>query len=203
MPAKTFTAATLTASDVNAYLMDQAVVTCTTGTRPTGIEGRVIFETDTDTIRVYDGTTWLAIWRASATYTPTLTGMVVGTGGSAANTARFGFSGGLLSVNGNIVFGTSGTTFPGSTITATLPAGFTASSTATLLLSVGTANLRDTAPGTSYEGLVRLQSSTSVRFVAYDASATYLTATATSTTVPFTWAAGDGIYWQATVAGAF
>lgn len=60
MAFKTFTAGSvLTAADVNDYLMEQAVITCTSGTRPSAPnEGMTIYETDTDYIRTYDGTTW-------------------------------------------------------------------------------------------------------------------------------------------------
>lgn len=201
MPVKTFTSTTLTASDVNTYLMDQAVVTCTSATRPTGIEGRVIFETDTDTLRVYDGSSWVAIWRKQTTYTPTLVGMAVGTGGSAENTATYGFSGGTLTVSGNIVFGTTGTTFPASTITASLPSGFTASPVYSAT-AAGIASMTDASVGT-YTGYCRLQSASTVRFVVSNTSGTYPTQVSTSTTVPFTWAAGDSITWAASIAGSF
>ncbi len=57
---KTFTSGSpLTASDVNGYLMRQAVVTCTSGARPASpTTGQPIFETDTGLIRVWNGTTW-------------------------------------------------------------------------------------------------------------------------------------------------
>lgn len=63
MAFKTFTAGSvLTAADVNDYLMEQAVITCTSGTRPSSPnEGMTIYETDTDYIRVYDGATWQVI----------------------------------------------------------------------------------------------------------------------------------------------
>jgi hypothetical protein len=49
----------LTASDVNAFLMKQAVIVCTSGTRPSGpVEGMTIYQTDTDTLVMYDGTNW-------------------------------------------------------------------------------------------------------------------------------------------------
>ncbi len=59
---KTFTAAVLTAADVNNYLMKQAVISCTAATRPTAVEGMVIYETDTDKLQVYDGATWQQVW---------------------------------------------------------------------------------------------------------------------------------------------
>lgn len=58
---KVFTAGSvLTAADVNDYLMEQAVIACTSGTRPSAPnEGMVIYQTDTDTFAVYNGTSWL------------------------------------------------------------------------------------------------------------------------------------------------
>ena len=81
MPFKTFTAgAVLTASDVNTYLAKQAVVVCTSTTRPTSPpEGMTIYETDTDKVLVYTTATtgWQPPWNmpwgrvASATGTAT------------------------------------------------------------------------------------------------------------------------------------
>lgn len=46
-------------TDLNGYLMQQAVVTCTSGTRPSSpVAGQPIYESDTKLIRVWDGTTW-------------------------------------------------------------------------------------------------------------------------------------------------
>lgn len=57
---KTFTnGSVLTDAELNGYLMQQAVVTCTSGTRPASpTTGQPIYETDTKRIRVWDGTTW-------------------------------------------------------------------------------------------------------------------------------------------------
>lgn len=199
MPFKTFTSATLPASDVNTFLMDQVVIQCLSTLRPTAVEGLVIYETDTDTLRVWEGSTWRAIWRLPGSYTPTLAGMAIGTGGSAANTADWSFSGGTLTVSGVITFGTSGTTFPGAVITASLPAGFTATSAAARPLGMCTFD----DSGTAHLGTVRGNTTTTVRFVALNAAGTYLTEVATSTTIPFTWGAGDQIRWSATITGTF
>ena len=53
---------TITASWGNA-IRDQVVGTCTSGTRPlaSGNQGRVIYETDTDLLKVSDGSDWLNI----------------------------------------------------------------------------------------------------------------------------------------------
>lgn len=56
MTFKTFTVGeVLTAGDVNNYLMKQAVIGCTSGTRPSGPgAGMTIYETDTKRIKAYD-----------------------------------------------------------------------------------------------------------------------------------------------------
>lgn len=63
MPYKTFNNGdVLTAADVNDYLMEQAVITCTSGTRPSSpVEGMTIYETDTDAIRTYSGSAWTVV----------------------------------------------------------------------------------------------------------------------------------------------
>lgn len=49
----------LTASDVMTYLMNQSVITCTSGTRPPSpAEGWTIYETDTNLFRTHDGSDW-------------------------------------------------------------------------------------------------------------------------------------------------
>lgn len=201
MPVKTFTAATLTTSDVNTFLMDQAVVTCTAASRPTPVDGRVIYETDTETLRVYDGATWVAIWRRASTYTPTLAGMAIGTGGGATNTATFGFSGNTLTVVGSILFGTSGAIFPSAGITVTMPSGFTISPVFNLSI-VGGVTFNDFGT-TAFAGFARVETATTVRFVVASTSGAHLQQVATSTTVPFTWVPGDSIVWQAVVPGSF
>lgn len=56
---KTFTSATLSSADVNDYLMEQAVIQCTSGTRPSSPhEGMTIYETDTNAIKCYSGSAW-------------------------------------------------------------------------------------------------------------------------------------------------
>ena len=60
MPIKTFTSTTLSSADVNNYLMNQAVITCTSGTRPASpTTGMVIYETDTLRFRLWSGTVWV------------------------------------------------------------------------------------------------------------------------------------------------
>jgi hypothetical protein len=77
MAFKTFAPGVLTSSDVNTFLMRQAVIVCTSSTRPASPnEGMTIYETDTDRTSQWNGSAWvdigaLAGWR---TNTPTLSG---------------------------------------------------------------------------------------------------------------------------------
>lgn len=74
MAFKTFTVGeVLTASDVNTYLAKQAVIVCTSGTRPTAAEGMTIYETDTDLLKTYNGTAWVTSSQVAGptSYTPT------------------------------------------------------------------------------------------------------------------------------------
>jgi len=60
MPYKTFTIEEATSSDVNTYLMQQAVITCTAGTRPgSPVSGMRIWQTDTLTGYIYVGGSWV------------------------------------------------------------------------------------------------------------------------------------------------
>lgn len=51
----------LTSANYDTYLRQQVVAQVTSGTRPTGVEGRLITETDTDRIVCYDGTNWVRV----------------------------------------------------------------------------------------------------------------------------------------------
>lgn len=107
MPKKTFTASVLTAADMNTYLMNQAVITCTSGTRPSGpVEGMTIYETDTDCYATYTGTAWEyqlgGVW---SSWTPTLTAITLGNG---TVTARYSITG--KTISGQVVFTAGSTT---------------------------------------------------------------------------------------------
>ena len=48
-----------TSSFHDTYVRQQVVTQCTSATRPTGVEGRLIYETDTDRMWVYSGSAWV------------------------------------------------------------------------------------------------------------------------------------------------
>jgi hypothetical protein len=196
--------ASFTSAFYDDYIREQVVATCTSGTRPTGVEGRLIFETDTNKLKVYNGSTWEDIYMAGATgtYTPTLTGMAIGTGGSAYNSATYTLVPGHLIVQGRLVFGTTGVTLPtASAIGVGPPSGVTLAPLVAALIPAGICYM--TAAGTGYVGSVRAESSSLMRFLATGAAVTYTTTTATSGTIPGTWANGDSISYQFTVPATY
>lgn len=74
MAFKTFAPGVLTSSDVNTFLMRQAVITCTSSTRPSSpAEGMTIYETDTDALAIYTGSLWKYVGHYES-WTPTLYG---------------------------------------------------------------------------------------------------------------------------------
>lgn len=183
------------------------IATCGSGSRPSGVSlrtGLIAEEIDTGNQIRYDGSNW-RYTRASGTYTPTLSGFAIGTGGSAQNTATWHYDGKMLDIVGKITFGTTGTTFPGATITAALPASPAWTIDAAMNSSSHECGLATLATGaTNYEGVVWTNSTTTLRFLAKSINAAaagtdYLKQAATSTTIPATWAAGDSIYWMARV----
>lgn len=138
---------------------------------------------------------------ASGTYTPTLVGMVIGTGGTPINTAKWTFvgfpAGGILTVEGKIKFGTAGQTFPAATITASLPAGYAQINFADQYSHlVAAVTYTDVSPESTYQGCIRPASSTTVRFVTSIVSGTNIAHGGTGTTQPFTWASNDEIYYR-------
>lgn len=134
MPFKTFTPSVLTSADVNTYLAKQAVITCTSGTRPgSPTEGMTIYETDTDCYVTYDGSAWVhdlgGTWR---TYTPNFSGMVLGNG---TTQTRYSVIGKTVHVS-IVVFAGTTTTYSG-TIAISLPRQTAAWYTASTQMGTG------------------------------------------------------------------
>jgi hypothetical protein len=137
------------------------------------------------------------------TYTPTVVGAVTGTGGSAQNAAWYTFVGGsavgdagLLYIEGVWQFGTSGQTFPAATWTFSLPSGFNFDDALSTVMRVGDMTVFDADTSRGYEGKMQYASLTTARVLPVTASGTYTEITATSTTVPITWASNDVLLWR-------
>jgi hypothetical protein len=116
---KTFTPSVLTSADVNDYLMKQAVITCTSSSRPSSpVEGMTIYETDTDCYVTYSGSAWVhdlgGTWRS---YTPTFGSVTLGNG---TVVGRYSVIGKTVSGVAELRAGST-TTYAAGNITVSLP----------------------------------------------------------------------------------
>ena len=134
-----------------------------------------------------------AIGDARTSYTPTLTNVAVGTGGNAETTGKYVKAGRLVVFRVKLVLGTSGASVSG-VIGISLP--FTAAGPAAgynetasfngIFLDVGAA---------LYPTLAIQETNDRINLFPINAAGTFATlGAATSSTVPFTWAAGDQIH---------
>lgn len=184
----------LTASDVNTYLMRQAVITCTSATRPSApSEGMTIYETDTDKILSYSGTAWETglVVGAWTSWTPAFvdsgagTNWAIGDGTISGKYARFGR---VIVANFTIVMGST-TTFGTDIMTITLPVD---TAWTTDERGTGSAIAKDASPTNTYP-LATTVVGQYIGLGALAASSTYATWDAVTNTKPFTWANGDRI----------
>ena len=183
----------LTASNVNTYLMEQSVMNFSTAaardaalTAPS--EGMCAYLDDTNEFCVYDGSAWRLYNTSWTAYTPTLTNVTLGSGGSVVG--FYTTSGRMTIVHVFITLGTSGFSVSG-VITASMPSNRAYASTARF---TGTARMA--VAGTTYPGSL-IGSGGNMLVYAHNASATYLSVTATSSSVPNTWAASNTCLIQA------
>lgn len=142
----------------------------------------------------------------AASYTPTLTSMVVGASGS--NVADYIFYGlpgiggkGILNLQGRIAFGSSGQTFPTGASRIALPPGFNLANTLTVW-HVG--HVRASISGV-YDGVMATEQSNAASLQVMFSSITAATAGTPTTmssptaTFPSTWANLSEIRWQASL----
>ncbi len=191
MPFKVFTAGTkLTAADVNDYLAEQSIATFSSaGARNSAItspvEGQLAYISSSDSFTYHDGSGWQNLLFASAwiAYTPTLTNITLGSGGTSA--FYYQVVGKQVNVRGRITLGSTGALT--GVATFTLPVNAILSDqfwqSGCILNDSGT---------TFYQGVVRVGTSTAT-VLATNAAGTYTTAVNTSATIPFTWGSSDVI----------
>ena len=145
------------------------VTVCTSATRPTSglYEGRLIYETDTDRLMIYDGTTWvqhgveLGAWTS---YTPTL---IQGATNNIAKTvtwARYQKVGRIVSVS--MLLAVTGAGTASNSIQVTLPP-FNSAGPAGMVLA-GSAKVVDASAGLAYKGFPEIVSATGVAFIPSD-----------------------------------
>ena len=192
---KTWTAGeVLTASDLNSYLMDQAVVVfATTTDRDTAItsptDGMVVYVTASEALFVYEAG-WVQYDTTWKSWTPTWTNVTKGT--SPTETYVYLRIGKMVVAHGSLTFGTGSPAVSGS-VTVTMPV---ASSTSSVSTTAGTAFFFDTSATATFQGVVEVTSnSTTATIRASDSATAYLSRTALNSTIPFgaAYAAGDKI----------
>lgn len=134
-------------------------------------------------------------------YTPVLSNMGVGSGGSASNAATWTFVGGdhvgdpgLLVVSGRLIFGTTGATFPQvGAESISLPPGFLVNNPSYANVPVGQCLM--TVGGQNCSAALWRANATSLRPVSQAVTGTNVIWGDPTATVPFAWAAGDLMSW--------
>jgi hypothetical protein len=142
-------------------------------------DGLLWYSTNTDTLWVYEGSTWKILSSSWRSYTPSTTNV---TGG--AITAEYAVVNGVVFVR--LRHALSGANFSGQPIYS-LPV--TASFPGTRFLKAGAT--ADDASGSEYPLVLRLQNSTTVAPYVQAVVSSQVQFANISSTVPFTWANGD------------
>lgn len=174
----------LRASEVNDYLMDQAVQSFANATARdaalgVGYAGAVAYLQDKFAITVSTSgwsTIDLHAWTA---YTPTVSGITIGNGTFSASYARVG-----KNVTLKVRFTLGSTSAITGAATFSLPVNATG-------FGYGTANLN--CAGSNYQGVALISGSTNVIANAVNSAGTYAVQSSTSATIPATWATGNVI----------
>jgi hypothetical protein len=202
---KTFTAGNiLRASEVNTYLMQQSVMRFSTpSAADTALgankaEGMVIYATSNEFLYAYNGAAWVPFGSAVGSgtgymgawtgYTPTLTGITLGSGTVAFTWIR---QGNTVRVRGRFTFGAgSGVT---GAVSISLPA--------TAVSANWVPNVSARAAGADY-GMLGIAATGSVGVHALGSAGAYINRVTTSSTIPATWTSGDYITFSATYEAA-
>lgn len=141
-------------------------------------------------------------------YTPTLTGMAIGTGGTPINTAYYTWIGGstagskgLLIMEGVVRFGTTGVTLPAATpLGISFPAAYQLAQYVDSKHTIG--QWTYVGAGGESHNVVNTASINVLRLLADVISGAKRVPTATSSTVPGTWAINESIHWTVACMGA-
>lgn len=139
---------------------------CTSSTRPTGVEGLEIYETDTDRVLVYDGTNWknTAEIGATSTWTPTLaqSGSVTKT----TNIANYSHIGRRTRGEAHVTATGAGGGATGITLTTPDTMVYSGSPS----VAVGSGGTFDASAAVFYQGFVTPISSTTIAIWAHNAA---------------------------------
>jgi hypothetical protein len=198
MPFKTFAPGVLTSSDVNTFLMQQAVITCTSTTRPTSpTTGMTIYETDTALYRTWSGSAWEFGFKSGAwiTYTPVLSFFGAGTDwvlGNAVTNGAYQRVGRMIVGRLQIVWGST-SVYGTKSLIVSQPVN--SASTSASNAAIGVVLLRDVSSGNGFPGTMEQTGGNGMAFGidTHNNAFNQDTVAGVTSTSPFTWANGDTI----------
>lgn len=181
----------LLATEVNDYLMEQSVISCTSGTRPSAPNaGMVIYETDTSRLAKWTGAAWEYVAGSRITsFVPTLSASTPPTMGTGA--VRSGhyvvMPGASVAYTFFIQFGSSGVAAGTGQYTITLPLTAAVPGGTGVFPAIGTIIALDTSASTILSGSCYVPGSNP------SVVSLILSTAAATNTLPWVWAAGDYI----------
>jgi hypothetical protein len=145
------------------------------------------YQLDTRITWRYNGSTWVPWDSEWIGYTPTLTGITLGTGGSAGTVAHYRYEGGRVRVRVQIILGTSGMAVSSAVIS--LPAT-AAALRHNYVAYAGVASFYDDSASNNYTADVCANNTSTTQVILLMRGTNGLRV-GVSSTVPFTWAASD------------
>jgi hypothetical protein len=189
---KTFSSGeVLTADNVQNFLMDQTVMVFgSVGDRNTALpsptEGMMVYITNVDQYMIWNGSAWSVFDIGWKTYTPTVNNVTLGSGFTLS--AAYAEIGKTVVVTFSLLFGST-TSITGD-VNFSLPINHANTNRAG---GSGNAVIVDASPLVRYHGNAYLSGTPSFCFVrAHNASGTYITEVALSSSIPITvWAVND------------
>lgn len=174
-------------------LVQQSVIPCTSGTRPTpSHEGMTIYETDTNAHAVWTGSAWIYVGGARTSYTPVLTVVsgtnpTLGTGSNSQGWYAY-LPGGSMQYTFKITFGTSGVNAGSGNYAVSIPVNSGNPFGSSHASSYGSLLVADSSSGAFREGTCFVSSTTlNTLGLIVDGS------TIVTNAAPWTWAASDYI----------
>lgn len=194
MAFKAFTPGVLTSSDVNTFLMRQAVITCTSSTRPASpSEGMTIYETDTDRYKTYSGSAWEDGFKSGQMITGTATIGSTGAGtdwaiGNGTIQNRYQKIGRMVFQEIVVTFGTT-TTFG----TKDLLLNFSPASVSPNDRNIGHLVCNDVSTANKWYGFAFQGQTTQAGLALLATTASPATGISITSTRPFTWVSTDSL----------
>lgn len=183
-------------ADVKTYMADQCVITCTSSTRPSSPpEGMLVYETDTNRMSQYSGSTWVQAHNLTSwnNYTPTLTSSATTPTLGSGSTASGAYTrmGAFIAGEALIQFGTSGVNNGSGTYRFSLPV---TTGAGVANKPCGRAVLVDSSSVAMCDAVCVMNAGGSYMEFRYAATAPIGSATAVTDLLPWTWAASDYLW---------